>query len=257
MPRFAANLSMMFNEWPFLDRFGAAADAGFDAVEFLFPYDFDADAIGERLRRHELEQALFNLPPGDFAAGERGIAALDGRQDEFRAAVARAEAYVVATGVKRVHVMAGLVPRTPASVEVYRANVLHAAERMERLGVAVMLEPINGRDIPGYFLNDFGFAVDFIGGLGAPNVRLQFDVYHRQILHGDVTRGLEALLPVVGHVQVASVPSRNEPSGEELDYGFVFATLDRLGYDGFVGCEYRPRGATLDGLGWFEPWRAR
>ena len=257
MPRFAANLSMMFNEWDFLDRFGAAADAGFDAVEFLFPYDFAPDAIGERLRAHGLTQALFNLPPGDFSAGERGIAAIAGREDEFRAAVARAESYVAATGTKRVHVMAGLVPRTPSSVDVYRANVLYAAERMERLGVAVMLEPINTRDIPGYFLNDFGFAADFIAGLGAPNVRLQFDVYHRQILHGDVTRGLEALLPMTGHIQVASIPSRNEPAGEELDYGFVFATLDRLGYGGFVGCEYRPRGATLDGLGWFAPWRRR
>ncbi|MCZ8098119.1 MAG: 2-oxo-tetronate isomerase [Alsobacter sp.] len=257
MPRFAANLSMMFNEWDFLDRFGAAADAGFDAVEFLFPYDHDPDAIGARLQKHGLTQALFNLPPGDFSAGERGIAAIAGREEEFRASVARAEPYVAATGVKRVHVMAGLVPRDPASVAVYRGNIVHAAERLARLGVQVMLEPINGRDIPGYFLNDFGFAATFIRELGLDTVRLQFDVYHRQILHGDVTRGLEALLPLTGHVQVASVPSRNEPQGEELDYGFVFETLDRLGYAGFVGCEYRPRGATLDGLGWFSRWRPR
>ncbi len=257
MPRFAANLSMMFNEWDFLDRFAAAADAGFDAVEFLFPYDHDADAIGARLQKHRLTQALFNLPPGDWAAGERGMAAIAGREEEFRASVAKAERYVSATGVKRVHVMAGLVPRDASSVAVYRANVLHAADRMDRLGVSVMLEPINGRDMPGYFLNDFGFAAAFIADLGPAPVRLQFDVYHRQILHGDVTRGLEALLPITGHVQVASIPSRNEPQGEELDYRFVFETLDRLGYAGFVGCEYRPRAATLDGLAWYAPWRAR
>jgi hydroxypyruvate isomerase len=153
--------------------------------------------------------------------------------------------------------MAGLVAPDARSTETYKANIAFAAEAMARAGVSVMLEPINGRDMPGYFLGDFGLATRLIGEMGLPNVRLQFDVYHRQIIHGDVTRGLEALMPLIGHVQVASIPSRHEPAGEEIDYGFVLATLDRLGYDGFVGCEYRPRGGTLEGLGWFAPWRRR
>ncbi len=189
MPHFAANLSMMFNEWDFLDRFAAAADAGFDAVEFLFPYDHDPDAIGSRLQRHGLTQALFNLPPGDWAAGDRGMAAVPGLEEAFRASVERAEPYVAATGARRVHVMAGIVERSEKAIATYRSNLAWAAERLGRQGVSLMLEPLNGRDVPGYFLNDFAFAASVIEGLGLPGVRLQFDVYHRQILHGDVTRG--------------------------------------------------------------------
>lgn len=256
MPRFAANLSMMFNEWDFLDRFDAAAEAGFEAVEFLFPYDHAPEAIGERLARNGLSQALFNLPPGDWAAGERGIAALPGRFDELKAGVERALDYVAATGAKRVHLMAGIAPAAdPAARSSYRRAVEHAAGRLGERGVAVLLEPINGRDMPGYFLNDFSAAEALIGELGQPNVRLQFDLYHRQILHGDVTMALRRLLPVTGHVQVASVPSRHEPAGEELNHPFLFEELDRLGYDGFVGCEYRPRAGTLSGLDWFAPYR--
>lgn len=256
MPRFAANLTMMFNEWPFLDRFAAAADAGFAAVEFLFPYDHPPDAIAQRLQRHRLTQALFNLPPGDWHAGERGLAALPGRFDELKAGVETALTYAAATGVQRLHLMAGLAPRQDkAAVVSYRRAVAWTAERVAKAGIDLMIEPINGRDMPGYFLNDFGFAEALIRELALPNLKLQFDIYHRQIIHGDVTVALRAMLPIIGHIQIASIPSRHEPGAEELNDAFLFAELDRLGYSGFVGCEYRPRAGTLEGLGWFTRYR--
>ncbi len=256
MPHFAANLTMMFSEWAFLDRFAAASEAGFAAVEFLFPYDHAPDEVARRLADAKLEQALFNMPPGDWAKGERGIAALPGREQEFRASVDTALRYADATGVKRLHMMAGLAdPRDPAAVATYLANARHAAERFAAKGLDLVLEPINGRNMPGYFLNDFGMAAGFIRAMSMSNVKLQFDIYHCQIIHGDVTTRLRALMPITGHVQIASVPSRHEPDGEELNYPFLFEELDRLGYAGFVGCEYIPRAGTLEGLGWFAPWR--
>lgn len=255
MPRFAANLTMMFTERPFLDRFDAAADAGFRAVEYLFPYDHAPAEIAVRLQRNGLTQALFNMPPGDWAAGERGLAALPGRFDELKAGVATGLRYAEATGCRRLHLMAGLGDSgDPAAAARYRDAVLHAADALGERGIELMLEPINGRDMPGYFLNDFAAAESMIAGIGLPNVRLQFDIYHRQILHGDVTMALRRLMPMIGHIQIASVPSRHEPDGEELNWPFLFAELDRLGYGGFVGCEYRPRGRTEDGLGWFGPY---
>lgn len=255
MPRFAANLSMMFTEWPFLDRFQAAADAGFDAVEYLFPYEFAPEAIADRLRRHGLVQALFNAPPGDWSAGERGIAAFPERFDEFRAGIEQAMTYARATGVTRVHVMAGMADtRDVQAVDSYERAVRHAAERFATIDAEVLLEPINPRSMPGYFLNDFRRAAALIDRLDIGNVRLQFDIFHRQIIHGDVAEGLRALLPIVSHVQIASVPSRTEP-GEELNYPYLFDLLDTLGYQGFVGCEYNPRAGTVEGLGWFEPYR--
>ncbi|MGI3777362.1 MAG: 2-oxo-tetronate isomerase [Janthinobacterium lividum] len=257
MPRFAANLTMMFTEWDFLDRFDAAAGAGFTAVEFLFPYDHAPDAVGERLRRNGLTPALFNLPPGDWAAGERGFAALAGREAELDAAVQRALPYVAATGVSRVHLMAGLAPSGDAgAMAVYRDSVRRVAGVLAEKGVTLVLEPINGRDMPGYFLNDIDAAAELIEEMALPNLALQFDLYHCQIIHGDVTTRMRRLMPMIGHVQVASVPSRHEPDGEELSYPFLFGELDRLGYEGFVGCEYRPRAGTLAGLGWFAPYRA-
>ena len=258
MPRFAANLTMMFTERPFLDRFDAAAEAGFTAVEYLFPYEHAPDAIAERLKRNGLTQALFNLPPGDWAAGERGLAALPDRFDELRSGVDTALAYAAATGVKRVHLMAGLADRRDATaVAAYRKAVAWAAERVARDGLDLLLEPINSRNMPGYFLNDFTFAENLIGDLALPNLKLQFDIYHRQIMHGDVTMALRATLPIVGHIQIASVPSRHEPDGEELNYPFLFGELDRIGYDGFVGCEYNPRAGTLEGLRWFAAYAAQ
>jgi len=255
MPRFAANLTMMFTEWGFLDRFGAAADAGFTAVEFLFPYEHAPDEVAGRLQRHGLTPALFNLPPGDWAAGERGLAALVGREAELDAALARALPYVSATGVSRVHLMAGLAPAgEAAAMATYRDAVRRTASVLAERGVTLVLEPINGRDMPGYFLDDIDAAAGLIGEIGVANLALQFDLYHCQIIHGDVTTRLRRLMPVIGHVQVASVPSRHEPDGEELAYPFLFDELDRLGYAGFVGCEYRPRAGTLEGLGWFTPY---
>ncbi len=258
MPRFAANLTLMFTEWPFLDRFDAAAAAGFTAVEFLFPYDYPPDAIAARLTRNGLEPALFNMPPGDWANGERGTAAFPSRRAEFEEGVRTALRYADATGARRMHLMAGMADRNdPKAAASYRSAVAWAAERLAETGLTLVIEPINGRDMPGYFLNDFPFAEALIRDIGVANLQLQFDLYHCQILHGDVTTRLRHAMPMVGHIQIASVPSRNEPDGEELNFPFLFGELDRLGYDGFVGCEYRPRGRTVDGLGWFAPFGGR
>jgi 2-dehydrotetronate isomerase len=258
MPNFAANLSFMFQEWSFLDRFDAAAAAGFAAVEFLSPFDCPAEKIAAKLARNRLQLALFNIAVGDFAKGERGIAALPGRFDEVKNDVEWALAYAEITGVKRFHLMAGLAnPHDAAAVNSFRRAGLHAAERFAEKDIDLLIEPINNRDIPGYFLSDFAMATGFIEQWGLANIKLQFDVYHRQILHGDVTTGFRALLPWIGHVQIASVPSRHEPDGEELNYPFLFEEMDHLGYSGFVGCEYRPRGRTDEGLGWFAPYRCK
>jgi hydroxypyruvate isomerase len=253
MPRFAANLTMMFTEWPFLDRFAAAADAGFAAVEYLFPYDHPPEAVGAALARAGLTQALFNLPPGDWAAGERGMAAFPARAAEVAQSVETALPYAAATGCRTLHLMAGIAhPADAGARAAYRAAVAATADRLARADITLVLEPINGRDMPGYFLNDFNTASTLIGEVGRPNLRLQFDIYHRQIMHGDVVMGLRQMIPLIGHVQIAGVPGRHEPDTGELDSKVVFAELDRLGYEGFVGCEYRPAGKTVDGLGWFK-----
>ncbi len=253
MVKLAANLTMMFTEVAFLDRFAAAAAAGFEAVEFLFPYDHPAEVVAGRLQAAGLVQALFNLPPGDWAAGERGIAALPGRGAEFRASVATALVYAKATRVGQVHMMAGIAPNGDAGARAaYREALVYLCDQAGAEGLDVVIEPINGRDMPGYFLNDFGYAADLIADLGLPNLKLQFDIYHRQILHGDVLKGLEALLPITGHVQIAAVPHRHEPGTGELDDFRILRALDEMGYRGFVGCEYRPAGDTLAGLGWIR-----
>jgi hydroxypyruvate isomerase len=255
MPRFAANLSLMFTEVPFLDRFDAAAVAGFTAVEFLFPYDHPAEQIGERLRRNGLTQALFNLPPGNWDAGEKGFAALPDRFADLQQSLRAALPYAQATGVRRLHLMAGIAERDdPRAAAAFRKSAIAAAGFFAPHGIDVVIEPINPRSVPGYFLNDFTFARDLVLELKIPNLKLQFDIYHCGIIHGDVTMRLREMMPIIGHIQIASIPSRHEPDGEELNYPFLFAELDRLGYDGFVGCEYNPRGNTADGLGWFRPY---
>lgn len=256
MPSFAANLSMMFSELPFLDRFAAAADAGFRAAEFLFPYDHPAETIRKAADNAGLRIVLFNLPPGDWAAGERGIAAFPERADEFSRALALGLDYARVLSVPRLHLMAGLAP-SPGRVhhDRYRDAINEAAERAGPSGIDILLEPLNGRDMPGYLLSDFAMAEDLIAGIGLPNVKLQFDIYHRQIMHGDVTVALKNLLPIIGHVQTASVPGRNEPGTGELDDTRIFGVLDEIGYQGHVGCEYRPLSTTGEGLGWFARWR--
>lgn len=255
MPRFAANLSMMYTEHAFLDRFEAAARDGFEAVEYLFPYEHAPEALKARLDSAGLAQVLFNAPPGDWAAGERGIASLPGREDEFRSSIDQALAYARVLGNRKLHVMAGIVASPDARVvqrETYLRNLAFAAQAAQADGVTILIEPINTRDVPGYFLRDFAQAAAIIAELGLPNLKLLFDIYHRQILHGDVIKGLEALLPVTGHVQTASVPGRNEPGTGELDDRRVFETLDRLGYGGVVGLEYRPKAGTVPGLAWMQ-----
>jgi hydroxypyruvate isomerase len=257
MPRFAANLSMMFNEYPFLDRFGAAADHGFTAVEYLFPYEFAPDDIAKRLSDHGLTQALFNFFPGDFAKGERGFAALPDRAADLTASIPLALRYAKATGVKRLHLMTGHAERNARTEARFKDSLKEVASALGAEGIDLLIEPLNRRDNPGYFLTDFAFAAQVIDELKLPNLKLQFDIYHRQILHGDVTKALAAMMPIIGHVQTASVPLRHEPNTGELNDDFIFASLDRLGYDGYVGCEYRPRAGTIAGLGWMAPHRAR
>jgi hydroxypyruvate isomerase len=252
MPRFAANLSLLFADQPFLDRFGAAAAAGFEAVEFLFPYDHPAEAVAERLAAHGLRLALFNLPPGDWAGGERGLAALPDAAARFAEALETGLSYAAALNPRRLHVMAGLAEGAEARaayVENLRRACAAAPER------TFVIEPINDRDMPGYHLSRSEDALSVIEAVGAPNLRLQLDLYHAQIMEGDLTRRIERLAPHLGHVQIAGVPERHEPDRGELDADWLFATLDRVGYDGFVGCEYRPAGRTEAGLGWMARWR--
>jgi hydroxypyruvate isomerase len=256
MVRFAANLSFLFGEAPFLDRFERAATAGFKGVEYLFPYEFDAAEIARRLRAHGLDQVLFNAPPGDWAAGDRGLAALPSRTDEFRASIERALDYAVATCCPRVHVMAGIAAAgDPEARRTYLANLKYAAARFAEHDVTLLIEPLNPRDMPGYFLADFDVAAGIVRELGLGNVRLQFDIYHRQILHGDVTAGLRALAALIGHIQIAGVPDRHEPTDGELSLPWIIGAIEAAGFDGWIGCEYRPRRSTEEGLGWLEGYR--
>lgn len=249
--KFAANLSWMFKEWSFVDRFAAAADAGFRAVEYLFPYELSPDEIARLLSRHGLKQVLFNMPPGDWAAGEKGTACLAGRQDEFLAGVKVALTYARASGTPRLHLMSG-IGSGDAALAAYRDAVAWACDTVAADGIDILLEPINSRDVPGFLMNDFDLAARLIGELKRPNLKLQFDVYHRQIIHGDVTRGLESLMPITGHIQISSAPSRHEPMSGELDDRRVFQLIEKLGYTGHIGCEYNPAAGTLAGLGWMK-----
>jgi hydroxypyruvate isomerase len=255
MPRFAANLSMMFNEVPFLDRFQAAAEAGFKGVEYLFPYDFPAEEIAERLDRHSLTQALFNMPPGDWQAGDRGTAALPGREGEFEDSIGTALDYAKALGNTRLHAMCGLLPegvRRDTAMETYVANLRKVCTAAAPLGITVVIEPINQRDMPGYFLSYSHDALEAIEEVGAENLAIQFDLYHCQIMEGDLAKRMERLLPHIGHMQIAGVPDRHEPDEGEVNYPYLFDRMDALGYDGWVGCEYRPKGETAAGLDWFR-----
>jgi hydroxypyruvate isomerase len=266
MPRFAANLSLLYNEHVFLDRFAAAAGDGFEAVEFLFPYDFAATELAQRLQDNGLQQVLFNAPPGDWAAGERGLACLPGREAQFRDGFLRALDYAGALNCPRIHTMAGLVPQgTDAAAlrATYLANLAWAAGVAARDRRAVLIEPINTRDFPGYYLNRQDTAHAIVQEVGAPNLQVQFDLYHCQIVEGDVASKLRHYLPTgrVGHLQMAGVPERHEPSVGELNYRYLFDVIDEVsqacGWTGWVGCEYRPRlgavpGGTSSGLGWMR-----
>lgn len=259
MPRFAANLSLMYTEAPFLERFAAAAHDGFEAVEFLFPYEHPAAEVAATLRAAGVQQVLFNAPPGDWSAGEKGIASLPGREREFDRSLDDAIAYAEALQCPRVHLMAGLLADDPSQRErqraVYLANLRHAARRFAAHGLTVLIEPINTRDVPGYLLNTQEDAHAIVAEVGEPNLKVQMDLYHCQIVEGDVATKIRKYLAGVGHMQIAGVPERHEPNVGELNYPYLFGLLDELGYEGWIGCEYRPRADTREGLGWLDGWR--
>ena len=253
MPRLAANISMMFNEVPMLDRFAAAAKAGFTAVELLFPYEFPAAELKKRLDDNGLKQVLFNMPPGDWAGGERGTASLPGRQAEFREGVKKALDYAHGLDCKLMHCMAGIPPAGTAfgtAAALFAANVAWAAEQASAQGVRLCLEPINHRDMPGFHLNTMAQAAAVIAAIGAEKVGLQFDIYHCQTTEGDITKRMELHMPIIAHMQLADVPLRHEPGTGEIGWDFVFRRIDELGYQGWIGCEYRPAGDTVAGLAW-------
>ena len=266
MPRFAANLSMLYPEHAFLDRFEAAARDGFQAVEYLFPYEHEPAELAARLKDHALQQVLFNAPPGDWNGGERGLACLPGREAQFREGITSALRYAEALACPRVHVMAGLVPagqERAALRATYVSNLRWAAAEAAKQGVDLLLEPINTRDIPGFFLNRQDDAHALLGEIGAANVKVQMDLYHCQIVEGDVAMKIRQYLPTgrVGHFQIAGVPQRHEPDVGELNYPYLFDVIDEVaaqcGWQGWVGCEYRPArgaqpGGTSAGLGWLR-----
>jgi hydroxypyruvate isomerase len=254
MPRLAANLSTLFTEHDFLDRFAAAAAAGFRCVEYQFPYANDAQAVAQAARRAGVQVALHNLPAGDMAGGERGIACLPGREAEFRSAVALAIDYARAAGCPRLNCLAGLAPVDRTHFDTFVANVRYAARRLAAAGLQLMLEPINTRSVPGFFLTGSRQTLEVLDAAGEGNAFLQYDVFHMQIMEGDLAATIERLLPRIGHIQIADVPARHEPGTGEVNFDFLLAHLDALGYSGCVGCEYNPRGDTLEGLKWARSW---
>ena len=257
MPRFAANLSMMYTEHEFLDRFGAAASDGFKAVEYLFPYAHPADVLAKLLKKHDLQQVLFNSPPGDWDGGERGLACIPGREEEFRKGIETALDYAAALSCPRVHVMAGLAPDgidRDVLRKTYVANLAWAARLAENRNIVILMEPINTRDIPRFFLNRQDEAHAIVAEVGAGNLKVQMDLYHCQIVEGDVAMKLRKYLPTgkVGHLQIAGVPERQEPSIGELNHDYLFSVIDELAFDGWIGCEYRPKAGTSAGLAWLR-----
>jgi hydroxypyruvate isomerase len=256
MPRFAANLAYLFTERPFMERFGAAAAAGFTAVELQVPYEHAPSAVKAELARHNLIMLGINTPPGAAPGGESGVAAIPGREAEFAILFRHALDYAVAIGGRQIHVLAGKMPpeQRPAAEMTFVRNLVKAADLAAEKGVTILIEPLNPRDRPDTFLTRAEHAADIIAKVERKNLRIQFDFYHAQIVAGDLTTRFEKHLPLVGHVQVAAVPSRQEPDEGEVNYREIFAMLDRIGYAGFVACEYRPRGRTEDGLGWAGPF---
>ena len=254
MPKLAANLSMLFHEIEFLDRFAAARAAGFRAVEYQFPYAWPAERIAEAARAAGLQVVLHNLPAGDMAKGERGIACLPGREAEFADGVERAIEYAKAVGCPRVNCIAGLAPQDKRHFDTLVANVRHAARRLGEAGIQLLIEPINTRSVPGFFLTGTVQALEVLNAAGEGNAFVQYDMFHMQIMEGDLARSIERLLPRIGHIQIADVPGRHEPGTGEINFDFLLRHLDVLGYSGWVGCEYNPRGDTLQGLKWARPY---
>jgi hydroxypyruvate isomerase len=256
MPKFSANLSMLFTEHDFLDRFDAAARAGFKGVEYIGPYDHAPDVVAARLKKNGLSQVLFNLPPGDWAKGERGIAVLPDRVEEFRAGVDKAITYAKALGCGQVNCLAGIAPKEvsrEAAEDVFVENLKFAADRLGTAGIKLLVEMINDKvDIPGFFLTSTKQALGILERVGSDNLYLQYDIYHMQVMEGDLARTIEANLPRIAHIQLADNPGRHEPGTGEINYPFLYEHLDRIGYEGWVGAEYKPRDGTEAGLGWLK-----
>jgi hydroxypyruvate isomerase len=255
MPEFAANLSWLFTEVDFEERFERAAGAGFRAVEFMFPYAFNKQDLAGLLKVHGLQQVLHNMPPGDWAAGERGIAILPERTDEFRASVDITIEYATALGCPQVNCLAGVKPeRVDDTVlrDTFISNLHYAAERLAASGIKLLVESINPQDIPGFYLNTSAQAMAIIDAVGHDNLYFQYDLYHMQIVEGDLARTMKRLLPRIAHMQLADVPGRHEPGSGEINYAFLFAHIDRIGYEGWIGCEYHPLGSTEEGLHWMS-----
>jgi hydroxypyruvate isomerase len=258
MPKLAANLSMLFSEVAFTQRFAAAAGAGFKAVEYLFPYDIPVAEIKSLLESNGLTQVLFNLPGGDWVAGERGIGCHPGRTEEFREGVARAIDYAVTLGVPRVNCLAGIIAdgvSAELAEKTFIANLKYAASELQKAGIGLVIEAINTRDIPGFFLSNTTQGLAIIDKVGSDNLKLQYDIYHMQIMEGDICPTLQAHLDAIGHIQLADTPGRHEPGTGELNYHFILRFLDDLGYQGWIGCEYKPETTTEAGLGWLTKYQ--
>jgi hydroxypyruvate isomerase len=254
MPKFAANLTMLFTELPFLDRFEAAAKAGFTAIEFLFPYDYDQQQIADLLHAHTLQLILHNLPAGNWATGERGIAAHPARVGEFRDGVGRAIEYATALKVPQLNCLAGIVDSDAGEArETLIENLRFAAEQLQAAGLRLLLEPVNTRDIPGFFVNRTDQAIAILNDVGHANLRLQYDIYHAQVMEGNLAETIQTNFARIGHLQLADNPGRHEPGTGEINYDFLFRHIDKLGYDGWIGCEYKPAATTLGGLHWLKP----
>jgi hydroxypyruvate isomerase len=257
MPKFCANLTLLYNEHDFMARFAAAAEAGFSGVEYLFPYDFDKDQLARQLREHKLTQVLHNLPAGNWSGGERGIACHPDRVAEFKVGVDKAIEYANALGCKQLNCLAGIRPPAvdPQNArEIFIRNLKYAAPLLANSGIKLLIEPINTRDIPGFFLNYTQQALDIIKAAGSDNLFLQYDIYHMQIMEGDLARTIEANLALIPHMQLADNPGRNEPGTGEINFPWLFSHIDKIGYQGWIGCEYKPATSTAAGLGWAKPY---
>ena len=255
MPKFAANLSMLFTEIPFLDRFEAAAKAGFKGVEYIGPYDFPAAQIADLLDKHGLAQVLFNLPAGNWATGERGIGCHPDRVGEFQDGVGKAIDYAKALGNKQINCLAGILSKDVAlekAEETFISNLRFAAKKLKEAGILLIAEPINTYDIPGFFLNRSAQAISIFDRVGSDNLKLQYDIYHMQRMEGELAKTIERLMPRIAHIQIAGNPNRTEPDQGEINYPYLFALIDRLGYRDWIGAEYKPARTTVEGLGWLK-----
>ena len=262
MPRFCANLSLLFNEHPFLDRFAAAAKAGFRAVEYQFPYEFDKQEVADRAKAAGVEVVLFNLPSGDWEKGERGIACLSSRMSEFRDGVGRAVAYAQAAGCKRINMLSGIAESRTRLSEIsmrqtFISNLRYASRELDRAGIALMVEPVNTRTVPGVYVRNTAQALGLIDEGDVKNAKLQYDVFHMQIMEGDLASTIAMHLARIGHIQIGDVPDRHEPGTGEINFPWLFEYLDRIGYEGWIGAEYIPAGGTVEGLAWLKPYLER